>query len=59
LDLETNFAIKRSNEKIPDALIYKEESAFVLLPSHCYIPEFLELIICKQIIYYKINCEKK
>lgn len=32
--------------QISDALIYKEESAFVLLPSHYYIPEFLELIIC-------------
>jgi hypothetical protein len=40
-------------------LIYKEESAFVLLPSHYYIPEFLELTICRQIMYYKINHEKK
>jgi hypothetical protein len=40
-------------------LIYKEESAFVLLPNHYYIPEFLELTICRQIIYYKINREKE
>jgi hypothetical protein len=38
--------------KIPDASIYKEESAFVLIPNHYYIPEFLELIICRQIVYY-------
>jgi hypothetical protein len=58
MDLESNLQSKGVTKKIPDALIYKEESAFVLLPSHYYIPEFLELIICKQIVYYKINREK-